>query len=310
MPKIKDAQRILKDLGLPKEQQNEMSALTLLALCSIGPKDSWSKAKRASMTISKDIMVFISGIYGKKYAPNTRETFRRHVLHQFVQANITDYNPDNPNLPTNSPKAHYAISMAALKVIREWGNKKWKPLCEEFKIQKGYLLEIYQGKRKTTKMPVDLEGQVFEVSPGKHNEVQIAVIREFAPRFAQAARILYFGNTANKSLYLNKKLVEDLNLSISEHDKLPDIILYDTKRKRIFLIEVVTSHGPMSAKRTIELKKMFSKCSAKLIFMSAFPDFETLRKHLKNIAWETEVWIAEIPDHMIHYNGDKFLRPD
>jgi hypothetical protein len=310
MPKIKDTQRILKDLGLPKEQQNEMSALTLLALCNIGPKSSWSKAKRVSMTVTKGIMAFASEKYKRRYAPNTRETFRRHVLHQFVQAKIVDYNPDNPRLPTNSPRAHYAISEAALKVIKEWGSKKWKPLCEEFKIRKGYLLEIYQGRRKTTKIPVDLEGQVFEMSPGKHNEVQIAVLREFAPRFAQAAKILYFGDTANKSLYLNKKLVGDLSLSISEHDKLPDIILYGSKRNRIFLIEVVTSHGPMSAKRVIELKKMFSKCSSNLIFMSAFPDFETFRKHLKNIAWETEVWIAEIPDHLIHYNGDKFLRPD
>ena len=310
MHKIKDAQRILKDLGLPKEQQNQMSAVTLLALCNVGPKDSWSKARRASMTISKDIMAFASKQYKRKYAPNTRETFRRHVLHQFVQAKIADYNPDNPQLPTNSPKAHYAISKAALKVIIEWGSKRWNPLCEAFKIQKGCLLEIYQGKRKTAKVPVDLEGQVFDMSPGKHNQVQIAVTKEFAPRFAQAARILYFGDTANKSLYLNKKLVEDLRLGISEHDKLPDIILYDSRRKRIFLIEVVTSHGPMSAKRVIELKKIFSGCSAGLIFMSAFPDFGTFRKHLKNIAWETEVWIAEIPDHLIHYNGDKFLRPD
>jgi hypothetical protein len=310
MSKIRDAQQVLKDLGLPKEQQNEMSALTLLALCSIGPKDSWGKAKRTSMTVSKDIMAFASKVYGRKYAPNTRETFRRHVLHQFVQANIADYNPDNPKLPTNSPKAHYAISMAALLIIKKWGSNEWKQLCEEFKAQKGNLLEIYQGKRKTTMIPLELDGRIFEISPGKHNEVQVAVIKEFASRFAQAAEIVYFGDTANKSLYLNKKLIADLNLTISEHDKLPDIVLYDAKRNWLFLIEVVTSHGPMSAKRVIELKKMFSKCSSGIVFISAFPNFEIFRKYLKNIAWETEVWIAEMPDHLIHYNGDKFLRPD
>jgi len=309
MSKIKDAQQILKDLGLPREQQNEMSALTLLALCNIKPKDHWDKAERASMTISKDIMAFASEKYHKKYAPNTRETFRRHVLHQFVQANIADYNPDNPELPTNSPKAHYAISTAALKIIKKWGNKEWKQLCEEFKTQKGNLSEIYQGKRRTTMVPLELDGQVLEISPGKHNEVQVVVIKEFAPRFAQAAQVVYFGDTANKSLYLNKKLIAGLDLTINKHDKLPDIILYDSKRKWFFLVEVVTSHGPMSAKRVIELKKMFSKCSAKLIYVSAFPNFETFRKHLQNIAWETEVWIAEIPEHMIHYNGNKFLGP-
>ena len=146
--KIKEAKIILKDLGLPKEQQNEMSALTLLALCNIGPKDSWSEAKRASMTISKDIMSFAAEIYNRKYAPNTRETFRRHVLHQFVQAKIADYNPDNPQLPTNSPKAHYAISKSAFKVIKKCGDKEWESLCADFTKQKGCLLEIYHGKRK------------------------------------------------------------------------------------------------------------------------------------------------------------------
>jgi type II restriction enzyme len=309
MSKISDAQQILKALGLPKEQQNEMSALTLLALCNIGPNSAWNKAERTSTTISKGIMAFISEKYGKKYAPNTRETFRRHVLHQFVQAKIADYNPDNPELPTNSPKAHYAISTAAFKIIREWGNKKCKLLCEEFKRQNGNLLEIYQGKKKSASIPVDLEGETFKLSPGRHNELQIAVIKEFAPRFAPAAKILYFGDTANKSLFFNRKLINSLSLNLSKHDKLPDIMLYDTKRKWFFLIEVVTSHGPMSAKRVFELKKMFSKYSIGVVFVSAFPDFETFRKHLKNIAWETEVWISEIPDHLIHYNGNKFLVP-
>jgi len=307
MSKIMDARQILKDLGMPKEQQNEMSALTLLALCSVGPKDSWSNAKRASKTISKDIMVFTAEKYHKKYAPNTRETFRRHVLHQFVQANIADYNPDNPELPTNSPKAHYAISQEALTVIKKWGSREWINLCDKFKSKSGNLFEIYQGRRKTKMMPLELDGEILKISPGKHNEIQIAVIKEFAPRFAQTAKVIYFGDTANKSLYLNTRPITDLDITITEHNKLPDIILYDSKRKWFFLVEVVTSHGPMSAKRVIELEKMFLKSSAKLIFVSAFPDFSTFRKHLKDIAWETEVWIAQIPEHMIHFNGNKFL---
>lgn len=308
--KIKEAKMILKDLGLPKEQQNEMSALTLLALCGIGPKDSWSEAERKSMTVSKDIMAFATKTYNKKYAPNTRETFRRHVLHQFVQAKIADYNPDNPQLPTNSPKAHYSISKSVLEIIKKWGDKKWESLCIDFKKQQGNLFEIYRGKRKLPMLPVNLEGKSFKISPGKHNELQNAIINEFAPRFVPAARILYFGDTAKKNLYFNKKLLKDISLDLSEHDKLPDIILYDEKQDRLFLIEVVTSHGPMNPKRVIELKKLCSDCSCGIIYLSAFPDFETFRKHLKNIAWETEVWISEIPDHMIHYNGNKFLGPN
>ena len=95
----------------------------------------------------------------------------------------------------------------------------------------------------------------------------------------------------------------------SEHDKLPDVELYDEKRQWLFLIEAVTSHGPMTPKRVVELGKMFARCKAGCIYVSAFPDFAEFRKHLKHIAWETEVWIAEIPDHLIHFNGDRFLGP-
>ncbi|MFS2517149.1 MULTISPECIES: BsuBI/PstI family type II restriction endonuclease [Parabacteroides] len=30
---------------------------------------------------------------------------------------------------------------------------------------------------------------------------------------------------------------------------------------------------------------------------------------MADIAWETEVWIAENPGHMIHFNGDRFIGP-
>jgi len=118
MSKIDEAREILKSLGLPTAQHNEISAYTLLALCSVKPDDSWSNAFRTSLKVSKGIMAFCKNNYNKEYAPNTRETFRRQVLHQFVQARIADYNPDNPELPVNSPNAHYAITIEALEVIK------------------------------------------------------------------------------------------------------------------------------------------------------------------------------------------------
>jgi type II restriction enzyme len=59
----------------------------------------------------------------------------------------------------------------------------------------------------------------------------------------------------------------------------------------------------------MELDNMLSQCAAGKVYVSAFPDFAEFRKHMKEIAWETEVWIAEFPDHMIHYNGERFLGP-
>ncbi|MFA5261701.1 MAG: BsuBI/PstI family type II restriction endonuclease [Candidatus Omnitrophota bacterium] len=310
MRKIREAQQILNSLGLPKEQQNEMSALTLLALAGLKPKDIWQSATNESCTVTKDIMSFVSQYYKKEYAPNTRETFRRRVLHQFVQGHIVNYNPDNPSLPTNSPKAHYALTGEALNVIRAWGAKTYKQLCKEFQAKYGSLNETYQNPRHYKQTPLHLsDGSVLQLSPGKHNQVQASVLKEFGPHFASGAVLVYFGDTAKKNLFCDSSLLSEIGIQFSDHDKLPDIILLDKKKKWLFLIEVVTSHGPMTPKRVFELGSIFKKTALGLVFVSAFPDLQEFRKHLKEIAWETEVWIAEMPDHLIHFNGDRFLGP-
>ena len=310
MGKIEEAQDILKTMGLPPAQYNEMSALTLLALCGIKEKDSWKDAYRHSVTVTKGIMEFVAKEYDRKYAPNTRETFRRHVLHQFVQASIADYNPDNPDMPTNSPLAHYAISDEALAAIKAYQTDDWKIGSDKFIAAKGRLLDKYNKNRNCHMIPVILpDGWEFQLSPGRHNEVQAAIIKEFAPRFAPGSELLYLGDTAHKNLIVKADLLEELGIPITEHDKLPDVVFYDMSRNWLFLIEAVTSHGPMTPKRVMELESMLSKCKAGKVYVSAFPDMAEFRKYLKDIAWETEVWIVEIPEHMIHYNGDRFLGP-
>ncbi|OQY95574.1 MAG: restriction endonuclease [Sphingobacteriales bacterium UTBCD1] len=310
MSKINDAQKILKELGLPIAQQNEISAYTLLALCRIKPRDSWSKATRISQKVTKDIMAFCKDVYKKEYAPNTRETFRRQVLHQFVQARIADYNPDNPELPVNSPNAHYAMTNEALEVIKTFRTKAWKAETERFKLEMGELSKKYLKARKQTLIPVKLSnGKTLRLSAGKHNEVQAAVVHDFAARFAKGSEVLYLGDTANKDLYVDREALEELGIPITEHSKLPDVLLYDRKKNWLYLIEAVTSHGPVSPKRIIELEEMLKGCKTGNVYVSAFPDFAQFKKHTTSIAWETEVWIVDFPEHMIHFNGDKFVGP-
>ncbi len=310
MSKITEAQEILKALGLPPAQQNVMSALTLLALCGIGPKDSWASADRKSRTVTKGIMAFVAKHYRKKYAPNTRETFRRQVLHQFVQAPVAEYNPDNPSLPTNSPRAHYAVGEIALAAIQAYGTAKWSSARDFFRRQHGSLLNLYRKERSAALVPVRLpDGRALKMSPGRHNEVQAAIVEKFAPRFAPGAKLLYLGDTAQKDFVVDKEALAKFGVSLSEHNKLPDVVIHDTKRNWLFLVEAITSHGPMSPKRVMELKAIFARCPVGLVFVSAFPDFTEFRKHLSEIAWETEVWLADTPDHLIHYNGDRLLGP-
>ncbi|MBN2636429.1 MAG: hypothetical protein JXR61_09170 [Prolixibacteraceae bacterium] len=310
MKKLHEAQVILRALGLPDAQQNEISAYTLLALCNIKENDKWSKAFRQSHGVSKGIMKFISENYQKDYAPNTRETFRRQVLPQFVQAGIADYNPDIPDLPVNSPRAHYAISEIALETIKTYKTRNWKNAVENFVSKIGVLKVKYSKDRMMSRIPLKLSnGRILMLSPGKHNEVQAAVVEEFASRFAQGSILLYVGDTEKKDLHIDKETLERIGIPITEHSKLPDIVIYDEPKNWLYLIEAVTSHGPMTPKRVVELEIFLKDCNTGKIYVSAFPDFSEFKKHTTEIAWDTEVWIMEFPEHMIHFNGDRFLGP-
>jgi len=176
------------------------------------------------------------------------------VLHQFVLAGVADYNPFEPELATNSPRAHYAISEAALKVVRAFGTKDWETEVGGFLSRRPALMEIFERRRSRRLVPVRFpDGKLAALSPGAHNKLQKAIVEEFATRFAEEPTLLYLGDTAQKGLYLHAETFRTLGFPITEHDKLPDVIIFDQKRNWIFLVEAVTSHGPMSQKRVLEL---------------------------------------------------------
>ena len=318
MSKLTDAQQILSEFGLPKRQQNERSALTLLALSNLKESDNWKDAKKISKSVVgnktnakyEGIMRFIAEYYQKHYAENSRETIRRQTLHQFVQAGIVEHNPENPQLSTNSKDNHYRLSDAALNVIRAFGTKKFKEEVKQFRKNVGSLQDKYYKSRNLLMIPIKLaNGKELKFSPGKHNLVQVAIIKEFASRFAIDSELIYVGDTANKDLYIDLNALKDLEIPIDEHSKLPDIVLFDKKHDWLFLIEAVTSHGPVSPKRMMELEKLLKNCKAGKVYVSAFPDFKEFKKHTLDIAWDTEVWLMDFPEHMIHFNGDRFLGP-
>lgn len=305
-----EAQLILAELGLPRPQQNKISGLTLMALCRVGGSVGWSMARRESLTIRKGIMDYVGDVLGNPYAENSREQFRRKVLHQFVQAGIALYNPDDPTLATNSQKNHYAISDEALAAILTFGTPQWAAARDQFLAVQGSLAEQYAAAREHSQVPVTMpNGEVLQLSPGAHNEVQAAIIMEFAPRFVPGSQVLYLGDTVSKALVVDEETFGRLGVALTQHDKMPDVVLYDSERDWVVLVEAVTSHGPMSPKRLVELNAMFTNCTAGLVFVSAFPDMAEFKKHAADIAWDTEVWLADVPSHMMHFNGDRFLGP-
>ena len=307
MSKSDDAGDILEQLGLPPAQRNEISCLTLLALCGLSENDAWRKAAKPSLTIHQ-ILGFMRDTYGKDYAENTREVVRRQVIHQLEQARVVDRNPDSPDLPTNSPKTHYGLTDEALKLLRLYQTSRWGPALRSFRASHGALLETYRRRRRMREIPIRTStGKEVRLSLGKHNQLQAQVVTVFGPRFAPGATLLYLGDAANKLLHLDKEKLVELGVALTEHDKLPDVVLYDEERNRLFLIEAVTSHGPVSPKRVEELEATLRDCAATRLYVSAFPDFRQFKRYADKIAWETEVWVAEIPDHLIHFDGDQFL---
>jgi hypothetical protein len=309
MGKTDEALEIIRSLGLPRAQQNERSALTLLSLAGVGPDNSWNGTQQTMLRIW-DIMSFMREKYGKNYAANSRETIRRQTIHQFEQARIVDRNPDDPARPTNSGNNCYALTTEAVKILKTYGTTKFNKSIRVFTKKHGRLAAKYDKQRSLQRIELKMPDEcVVHLSPGKHNALQVGVIKDFGPRFAPGSKLLYLGDTAHKHVVCEQKDLTRLNIALTEHDKLPDIILYDKKRNWLYLIEAVTSHGPVNSKRHAEIEGMLLDCPTERIYVTAFLNKTDFRKYAADIAWETEVWLAENPDHMIHFNGPKFLGP-
>lgn len=306
---IKEAQQIIVSLGLPRAQQNERSALSLLALLNLTPGKSWADAEAPLMGITP-IMDWVREYYEKDYAPNTRETVRRQTMHQFCDAGIAVYNPDQPDRPVNSPKAVYQIEPSALTLLRTFDTELWHENLAEYLARRESLVERYANEREQNRVPVEImPGQKISLSPGEHSELIREVIENFAPRFAPGSVLVYAGDTGDKWGYFDAALLSELGIELDAHGKMPDVVLYFKERNWLLLVESVTSHGPVDGKRHDELKVLFADSKAGLVFVTAFPDRSLMSRYLGDIAWETEVWVADAPSHLIHFNGERFLGP-
>lgn len=307
--KIDEALQIVRALGMPRGQQNERSALTLLALLDLKPSGAWDAVEKPLMGITP-IIEYCREHYGREYAPNTRETFRRQTMHQFVEAGIALYNPDQPDRPVNSPKACYQISAEAFAVIQTFGTDAWQTALDEYLEGRETLAAKWAKHREMQMIPVQVaEGQEINLTPGAHSELIKDIITEFAPRFAPAAEVIYVGDTGDKIGYFQEQRFAELGVTIDQHGKMPDVVLYFGEKDWLLLVESVTSHGPVDAKRHNELGKLFAGATPSLVYVTAFPNRGVMARYLGEISWETEVWCADAPTHLIHFNGERFLGP-
>lgn len=307
--KIEEAKFILAALGMDDERSNERSARTLLALLHLRPDEIWSDASNP-MLGTRAIMDWVRDHYGFHYRSGSRETIRRFTLHQFVDALLVQQNPDRPDRPVNSPKWNYQVTTEALAVIRQYGTREFDAALAAYLATVPGLKAQYAAARELNRIPVTLPGgKPFTLSPGGQNVLIKQMIEEFCPQFTPGAEVLYIGDADAKWALFESNRLAELGVTVDQHGKMPDLVVYMADKDWLILMEAASSHGPVDAKRRGELASLFKDSVPGLVYVSGFPDRKEMRKYLQQIAWETEVWCAEDPTHLIHFNGERFLGP-
>ena len=299
----------LAALGFGPRQSNEVAGYTLLALLDLKPDSPWEKATNPLRGITP-IIDFVADHYRQRYAPNTRETIRDEAVKYFVEAGMVLRNPDNPSRPTNSGNTAYQVEPRGLDLFRATGMLEWAAQLKSYLADRAKIRSEIQRERKLARLPVRLPGgETVRLSPGGQNPLIKAVVEEFCSRFVRGATVIYLGDTENKFKHLHADYLAKLGVTMDAAAKMPDVVVHDTERNWLLLIEAVTSAGPVDGKRRKELKELFCRSKAGLVFVTAFETRRAMQSFLPQLSWETEVWIAEDPDHIIHFNGERFLGP-
>lgn len=309
MSTVQEAQDILRAFEFDSRRTNEASARTLLALAGLDENNTWADSTNERMGV-RAILDWMRGPLSHPIAENSRETIRRFVLHQFVDAGFCLYNDDNPGRPTNSSKNNYRLNPEALLTIRLYGTPDFVPAVEEYLAEVGSLEAKYRAARDLARIPVTTpDGGVFTLKGGGQNILIKAMVEDFCAYFVPGGEILYVGDADEKLATFERDRLAELGVVIDEHGKMPDLVVYQASKNWLFLMEAASTHGPVDHIRYSELSRMFAGSSAGIIYVSCFPNRSIMRRFLGDLAWETEVWLASDPTHMIHLNGDRFLGP-
>jgi hypothetical protein len=309
MTTVEEAQALLGQLGFDRERQNVRSAHTLLALLQLGPRDSWADATNPLLG-TRAIMDWIRDRFGVDYKPNTRETIRRQTLHQFVAAGLLEENPDDPSRPVNSPRWCYRVHPRALRVIQTFGTSAVEERLRSYLADLPGLKAAYAAEREMERIPISLpNGEPLTLSPGGQNILIKTMVDDFCSYYTPGGIVLYVGDADAKWAYADLAALASLGVHVDSHGKMPDLVVHMPDKNWLVLLEAASSHGPVDAKRRVELANLFSGCAAGLVYVSCFPSRAEMRKYLANIAWESEVWCADSPTHLVHFNGERFLGP-
>ncbi len=317
--KIDQALTIIRSVGIPVRdltpRRRERVALALLAVARLKPENLWNEAQSfflgglAPMT-TRQIIAFWNANYDQKIADSSYDDVRRKDLIYLVEAQLVVKSAANLTADTNDGTRGYALHQDALRLLHAYGTDTWEDELLRFRDQVGVLSDRLSRAREFQMVPVTLpDGTILKLSPGSHNRIQKAIVEQLLPRFSQGAQILYLGDTEKKILYVDEDQLKGIGLQELSRDMLPDIIAYEAKRNWLFMIEAVHSANPISKLRHMKLRELTKDSSAGAVYISAFENMHKFAQFSQEISWETEVWVADNPDHIIHFDGERFLGP-
>jgi hypothetical protein len=312
--KINETLSILEQFGLSIQDKTprlkEKIAIAFLALGEMSEKSKWKELKSISKSqkTSREIIIYENEKFNEDRSSGSYDDVRREDLKEMVLANIVLNS--KPNSAKNDPTRKYGISEEYASVIRKFGSNDWGKRKNKIIKKNGKLIDRTNIPREFKKVPIKIsENTELSLSVGEHNELQKAIIEEFLPRFCPDGELLYLGDSENKDLINEKEKLLEIGFFGLDHGMLPDIVAYRKDKKWLYLVEAVHTANPMTKTRKVELENLTSKCKVEIIYVSAFVNRKKFKEWVSDLAWETEVWISEEQDHLIHFNGHKFLGP-
>ena len=309
MGTLSEAKNILIEFGFDSKRTNDISGRTLMALTEIDGQTDWVDARNSRMGV-RAMLDWMRTRLDYPIAENSRETVRRFVLHQFLDAGFILHNDDDPSRPTNSSLNNYRLTDEVIEIIRLYNSPQFRKAIDEYLEWKPGLITKYKAARELERIPVSLpNGKKITLKAGGQNPLLKSMIEDFCAYFIPGGIVLYVGDADNKFLYYEEQALNELGVFLDPSGKFPDLIVFSEDKNWLFLMEAASTNGPIDATRYSELTEMFRHSTAGLVFVSCFPNRDTMRTFLPDLAWETEAWVASNPTHLIHFNGEKFLGP-
>ncbi|HFN3685905.1 TPA: BsuBI/PstI family type II restriction endonuclease [Enterobacter hormaechei] len=308
---------ILTKIDMPMDgmtpRRLERMAMCILALCNLTKHSQWCDVKSlkdGSILTTRKIIAYINENFEEEISSGSYDDIRRKDLSRPVGMNLVVKSANKPGADTNDGTRGYAIEDNFAKLLSAYDSPNWIKTLNAFEIDKEYI-SLFRSTRKTNKLQVTLaENVIISLDDGPRNKIQKAVIDQFLPTFGYNATVLYIGDTSEKQMFKCSQKMLELGLNIEDRGMLPDIIAFSEQKQWLYLIEAVHSSNPLNPERCIELKRTVLKnCPYGVVFVTAFLSRKDFAKWVPEIAWETEVWLADRPEHMIHFNGDKFFGP-